>query len=266
MARFAILHEGWLTHCETSADEIAVLTVLALHASRNGTCFPTQGLLASLLGRSRPWVVKVLNKLVEIGLVERTHRIRSDGGDRSCLYRLVPPADAKTSPDSPPVEKDISKYNVDSIEYMACQQHDTGCHTVDTVTPDQEHNNRTLTASASDILPSSFVPQFPPLIIPPDDFQPSDSDILWAITAHPDADLQAHTERFVNRCQAKGYRFRPEGIGRAWRSWLTDDTARAKAVVPRSGGSSRTTAAHVKFEAWAGVAARYSMGGARHAA
>ena len=265
MARLAILHEGWLTHSETGADEIAVLSVLALHASKAGTCFPTQGLLATLLGRSRPWVVKVLNRLVEIGLVERTHRTRTDGGDRSCLYRLVPPADVQTPAVRIPVENEIQHDGDSHHDVTAGQQHDTRSHPHDSITPDQELKQDAHTASASDALPSSLVNQPSELIVPSDDWQPSDDDLIWACSAHPTADLQAHTDRFVNRCQAKGYRYRPDGIGRAWRSWLTDDLARAKAA-PRWGGSSRSMAAQIKFDAWAGVAARHSTHGVRYAA
>ncbi len=253
MSRIAVLHEHFIAHPNTTADEIAVLTTLALHASRtDSTCFPTQGLLATLLGRSRPWVNKVINRLVELGLVERTHRTRNDGGDRSCLYRLVLPAGV-----SNPVPK--AKGTV-----IASQQHDTGSHTDDSITPVQELKQDAQTASASDILSPSSINRPSELVMPSDDWQPSDDDLIWACNTHPTADLQAHTDRFLNRCQAKGYRYRPDGIGRAWRSWLTDDLARAKSA-PRWGGSSRSMAAQAKFDAWAGVAARHSAHGVRYA-
>ena len=236
-------------HPDTGVDEISVLSVLALHASKDGTCFPSQGLIADILGRSRPWVCKVIARLVELGLVERTHRQRSDGGERSCFYRLVPPRDEiDASPQAPLISTE-----------------NTRSHHRDSLKTTPEHNKWTHTAGANKISHSSAFTLLSPPEQPPEDWQPSDADLLWAIGKFPDANLQMLTERFVLRCRAKGYRFRSLSDG--WRSWIADDIRALAAqggVSKRRSGGSGPSAAHVKFEAWACVARRAS--GDRYAA
>ena len=242
MPRVAVLYESWLTHSDVGADEIAVLAVLALHTNKSSRCWPTQGLLARLLGRSRPWVNKVIGKLVELGIVVRTHRTRDDGGDRACLYTLVTPVEQRQAQDS--IVSDA----------------DTGSHTRDSVKDSSEHKSETHTARPA---PNVNVVQLD-LQTPESDWQPSDADLCWAMDRHPDVDLSTSVERFVNRCRAKGYRYRD--LGAAWRSWLFDDTkAGGRFGVAKPGpGGDRGLAAQAKFDAWASVAAR--VGSAHHAA
>jgi len=242
MPRVAVLHESWLTHSDVNADHIAVLAVLALHAHKStSSCWPTQGLLGRLLGRSRPWVNRVIGELVELGIVVRTHRTRDDGGDRACLYTLVAPVERSQAQD--PIVSDA----------------DTRSHSGDSVKEIPEHKSGTHTARpASDV----NVVQLD-LQTPEPDWQPSDNDLCWAMDRHPDVELQASVERFVLRCRAKGYRYRD--LGAAWKSWLADDQragGRFGAVKPDAGGG-RASAAQAKFDAWASVAAR--AGSARHA-
>ncbi|MEI6558941.1 MAG: helix-turn-helix domain-containing protein [Rhodospirillaceae bacterium] len=232
MSRIAILYEQWFTHAEVGADEIAVLAALALHADRAGRCFPTQGLIASVLNRSRPWVNKIIGRLVELGLVGRTHRTRDDGGDRSCLYHLIQPS---------PIGS----------------RENTRSHPDDSVKTDQEINQETLPAATPDVfMPSSDEP-----VSPDQDWQPADNDLCWAMTRFPDADLQALSERFVARCRAKGYRYRD--LGAAWRSWLLDDVGKTGTAVPNRTDKRPPPASYGRYEAWARAA---SHGGGRHAA
>ena len=215
MSRVAILHEYWLTHPDVGADEIAVLAVLALHANRSGSCFPTQGLLASLLGRSRPWVNKTIGKLVALGLVIRTHRVRDDGGDRACLYQLV-----------------FSTGDTPVIHHSDCPPRNTGVGSCDTESPahdtvkaSSEHNNSSHSPpspSTSTSCAGNSALAAVPLQTPSLDWQPTADDCCWAAERFPAADLTTVTERFVQRCRAKGYRY--QDLSAAWRSWLTDDT------------------------------------------
>lgn len=175
MSRVAIIQEGWVRHGEVGPDELAVLCVLALHANRDGECWPTQGLLAKLLGRSRPWVRRVIGQLVEIGLVKKTHRVRDDGGDRACLYKLVSASD------------------------MAESNGDTRRHAHDSIT-DKPESNRDAQQTRVPVIVDLD------LKTPDENWQPSDTDLVWALDRFPTADLQASVDRFVSRCRARGYR------------------------------------------------------------
>ena len=231
MPRVAVLQEGWLTPSDVGADEIAVMAVLALHANKSGSCWPTQGLIARMLGRSRPWVNKVIGTLVELGLVVKTNRSRDDGGDRACLYQLVAPENAVVHGEN------------------------TGCRAADSITTNIGNKQDTHAPPTSEIIQLD-------LKTPETDWQPSDDDLCWALDRFPNADLQSSVERFVMRCQAKGYRYR--NLGAAWRSWLADDQRNGgRFGVTRPGYSGgRSSAAQAKFDTWATVAAR--AGSAHH--
>ena len=273
MARLAILPEAYLSHAEVGADEIAVLAALSLHTNKTGTCFPSQGLLARLLNRSRPWVNKVISRLVDLGLIERTHQSRHDGGERACLYRLIGlPLESKSP--SPALSETSSSSDSD----RASQQIDTACHADDSIKIEQENQTGTHTASdsiisndGSEVLPPG-IPGALPLqmtiepakpAIPSLDWVPSDADLIYVLerfpTIQPDT-LTEMNERFLLRCQAKGYKYLD--ISSGWRAWLADDLRKANESGQR--GSSRGSSAQAKFDVWAtvaGQASRESMRG-----
>ena len=264
MARIAILHESWLTCGEVGSDEIAVLAVLALHADKNGACWPSQGLLARLLNRSRPWVNKIITRLVDLGLLRRTHRHRDDGGNRACLYHLVAPSDTsrpkvfhKEAAPSIPSEPVLSPPTARSVTDSPCSAPNTGSPGDDSITNKPEHQQDAPPAASPSILINSPVSAQ----IPDAHWQPSDADLIWALDRYPNTDLTAITERFLNRCRAKGYRY--HDIGAAWRSWLIDDADKEKHSKPY-GFDSRTrydrssSAAQDRFKAWGSVAARHA--------
>jgi len=222
-ARIAIIHEQWITNESVGADEIAVLAILALHANKERRCFPSQGLIADLLKRSRAWVSRVISRLVDAGIVEKTHRRRSDGGRSSCLYRLI---EGAKSSDSAPCSEGETPYAPTQTITVKIKQQGAPCES--------------------------------PLTSPDEDWQPTNQALLWALDRFPTADLQALTERFVNRCIAKGYRYRD--LSAAWRSWLADDLLTGNKA-NRSGGHSRQAVGQTRFDAWACVANRSTGSG-----
>jgi DNA-binding MarR family transcriptional regulator len=238
--RIAILYESWLTHEKVGADEIAVLAVLALHAGKDGACWPSQRLLAHLLGRSRPWVNKVIRTLVALDLLEKADRSRNDGGRRTSWYRLAVPARQTCSTDDTirPAEDTIRP-----AEDIACRDADNG-------TVKQELITDALPASA----PRAVSPVVSLAMTPTADWQPGDDDLLFAVERFPHADLTAATEKFVSKCRARGYRY--HDLGAAWRVWLAEDQdAQARAENPKA------AAAKGRFAVWASVAQRARTGG-----
>ena len=201
------------------------------------------------------WVNKVISKLVEIGLVERTHRTRDDGGDRACLYRLIAPMDIKTPCPAPEAAESPTDNTVSS-------EGNTPSHNRDSITTELEIIQDSPPAGArEDSIIRSFQAE-----IPAEDWQPSDADLLWAMERYPDADLTSVTERFVNRCRSKGYRYKD--LGSAWRSWLADDHGKVHQPprgISRGRGIQKQSAAQSRFDAWASVAQQASRE-VRHAA
>ena len=87
-----------LTDCEAvGLDEIGVLAVMSTYADRDGHCRVSQSTLAHILKRSRPWVIKTINTLEGLGLVERAQVLRPEDRRpaRLCLPAALRPADRR---------------------------------------------------------------------------------------------------------------------------------------------------------------------------
>ena len=276
--RVAILHACFFEHPEIDADCIAVLACLALHADKDGICWPSQGLLARLLNRSRPWVCGIISRLVEIGVIEKSDRFRDDnGGRRTSLYRLVTP---ETKPVTDSVAGRDTESTVSRAYDIGSQGGDIPCHAND-INNKQEIQQDAHTAGARD--DESFletvksepvqeaavkvaIPEIRVAVTPDENWQPSDDSLIYAIERFPDVDVQVFTEKFVNRCRAKGFRY--FCLDSAWRTWLVEDQEAKAAGVSRFGyGKGKPSAAQVKFDAWASVARQASQTqGGRYAA
>ena len=255
--RIAVLHAAWIEHPEMGADEISVLAVLALHADRNGSCFPSQGLLARLLGRSRPWVCKVIRKLSEIGILLKTNQTRQhDGGNRACLYKLTAPESKTTSP-----ALDSSQSPQPDI---ASQSKNRVCPESDIITPEIKQREEPSPARVAEdknyvSQDSTSTPQL--ATIPAEDWKPTDQTLIWALDHHPDTDLQAARDKYVNKCRAKGYRYICHDS--AFRTWLAEDASRAISQTPLL-NRGKVSPAYARFATWRTVAAQ--AGERRHAA
>lgn len=262
--RVAVMYADWISHPDTGVDEIAVLTVLALHADREGVCWPSQALLARLLNRSRPWVNKVVTRLCALDLLRKTRRQRQDGGNRSCLYQLVYPSGVPSAARAPlnnaatinvahqsgPVAEAATEQAWEATSSsdpgpVPCPDNDRGGSGFDSggfaqdnrkipFEPLQEDSLSAATAAApaSSISPESI------LVLPlAEDWQPSAADLRWAAQYFPESDLVQHTQRFISRCRAKGYSYRDPAA--AWRAWLIDDSSQP--AVPRFVSGRRTS-------------------------
>ena len=69
--------------------EKAVLMALANYADANGECYPSYGKIADDCEVSRRTVIRVMDRLCEMGLVEKTANTRQSGGDTANVYRLT---------------------------------------------------------------------------------------------------------------------------------------------------------------------------------
>ncbi|WP_311590802.1 helix-turn-helix domain-containing protein [Trueperella bernardiae] len=78
----------WLLTQGLSAHALAVYVVLSAHAARDGSCWPSQGRIAEIVGLSRPTVRKALDELRAADAVEWISQTGEDGAQRSNLYRI----------------------------------------------------------------------------------------------------------------------------------------------------------------------------------
>lgn len=69
--------------------EKAVLMTLANYADAAGECYPSYARIAEDCEISRRTVIRVMDRLCEMGLVEKTANTRKSGGDTSNVYRLT---------------------------------------------------------------------------------------------------------------------------------------------------------------------------------
>jgi hypothetical protein len=176
---------AWRDNDEIDAGMLAVLAVLASYADALGVCWPSQGKIAQKCRRSRSWVILQINKLEALGILTRTNRQRRDGGERSCLYRLI---------------------GHDTL--FAEPQELTGG-----VNPDSTITNQSITT----LSPEREGPE----IVVQTGWYPTDADLdkLWI--ERPDlvgrlARVGKSTRRFVEH-----FRNRPvDDIGAAWLAWM----------------------------------------------
>lgn len=69
--------------------EKAILMALANYADANGECWPSYKTLADDCEVSRRTVIRVMERLVESGLIEKRPDSRTNGGDTSNIYRIA---------------------------------------------------------------------------------------------------------------------------------------------------------------------------------
>jgi hypothetical protein len=230
-ARWGIVRAEWLFHPDIGVDELAMLACLSTYLNRQGYCWPSQKTLAARLKKSRPWVIKVLNRLVETGLVVRTRRERKDGGLRSCLYRMPTPdftgavvLDDKPSTNAP---ADAQEHPERVPSEQACPERDRDCrdgdmnhqHKIqDSLSQERASAQNGERASGKAI--QEMVRRQGVARQVPDGWTPSAADLAWAAEAHPDMDAEALTRAFVHASWAKGYTY--VNLGCAWRSWFAN--------------------------------------------
>lgn len=75
----------WLLETEISANQLRLYTAMGKFTdNETGWCYPGKKALAEILGCSERIITEWMNKLVEVGAVQRIHR-----GHKTNLYRLV---------------------------------------------------------------------------------------------------------------------------------------------------------------------------------
>jgi len=258
MTRWGRVPAWWLLHPDVGADQFCVLAALATYADEHGVCVPSQATLARHLRRSRPWVNRVVAQLAAAGFLEKTGRLRGNGGTTSCLYRLrLTLADeASLDTDALPLARPTQATpDVDMTRPMP--QADTPSQAGDTNQLQFEQNNAPAPHAATPIHDADTEV--------PADWEPSATDTARASRLCPGADLPGHTAHFRARCRARGYRYRTGHLGDAWLAWLLEDHGASPGGVigrtptgPRStaGGSVRLPPSPaLRFAAWAASAA-----------
>ncbi len=87
--RFAVVPADVVLDGELTLHQLRVLMVLALHADRDRSSFPSQGRIAELVGSSRPRVNVTLQELEARGYLRSGRRHRSDGSETSKTYEVI---------------------------------------------------------------------------------------------------------------------------------------------------------------------------------
>jgi hypothetical protein len=89
--RFAWVHESICRDRRISNAQFRTLVCLISHADKSGYCYPSVGVLAHELSRTRSTVRHHLNGLVELGVITRDPMPRKDGSrgaNRYCVAQL----------------------------------------------------------------------------------------------------------------------------------------------------------------------------------
>lgn len=95
---------AWASDIEgVPTTQKCLLVMLANYAGSDGTCFPSQDLLAKKVGCTVKTIQNTIPKLVEAGLITVEERRTPDGRQTSSLYTLLPSENASRS--TPRVEE-----------------------------------------------------------------------------------------------------------------------------------------------------------------
>ena len=230
--RLSILPAWLVMHAELAANDLGLLTLIALHADRNGSCFPSQGTLASQLKRSRTWVCRRVAFLVSVGILHKIQQPnRQDGGHSTCRYTIVGYAAFMQT---------LANRN---RRGSACADQHSPCAPEAHRKAGSEGFNSLHTPGEPELEPAE------PTATLSADWLPSPDDLSHARTIHPgitDAALDQHTRRFIARCLAKGYHYADPNT--AWRAWLATDLP--KAHTPGQRAQPRPVAAPSLLAAW----------------
>ena len=87
--RFAVVPADVVLDGDLTLHQLRVLMVLALHADRDRSSFPSQRRIAELVGSSRSRVNATLQELEAEGYVRSGRRHRSDGSETSKTYEVI---------------------------------------------------------------------------------------------------------------------------------------------------------------------------------
>jgi hypothetical protein len=196
--RYGRVLASWLDHPDVDASALAVLAALATYADSNGLCWPHPKTIADKLKKSRPWVLGVLNRLVEAGLIERRPR-RSHAKSGAWEFVLIGFASS------------ISGTPTD----IACQPADSPCQQADRK---QNHQNpeSSLKDAESRFLHKAGKEQGE--VVEPT-WIPTVADMAFAAACRPDlspSDIARMTENFLLTYRGQ----RLADLSGRWRKWL----------------------------------------------
>ncbi|MDR3737173.1 MAG: helix-turn-helix domain-containing protein [Acidobacteriaceae bacterium] len=223
--RFGLLPAAWVTRDDLGLDEIGVLACLSIYADRDGWCFPKQATLARHLKRSRPWIIKILNRLVDYGLIERFHQFSANGAQLACRYRLLRNQDPTPSchDQDAPVPESKGECHPENTKQDQIQHINslprTSSKVTDSVTPSSSPAQLHLKSTTQTLTPP---PSAKTLVART--WQPTSDDLTWAQARYPRVALEYFTEKFINACHAKDYRYVDHSS--AWRLWLSEENPR----------------------------------------
>ena len=256
LTRFGMVPAALLHHPEIGVDEFAVLAALATYADRQGWCRVSQATLAERLKRSRPWIIKIINRLVTLTLIDREARFDRHGGQRTNLYQLRfdrLPASSENHPESSQMAfGTIASPSSETSSLSDTQISQTDLCSAPSEVPDVSHPSAAAKIQQNqpdrvsipchgdaprhgdDRTHTDLLAKIPSLSRKRDDFRqipkpipadwsPSPEDIVWAQQHHPNIDPDAVTKCFTTKGREKRYLY--TDFHQAWRHWISKQSA-----------------------------------------
>jgi hypothetical protein len=241
---------------------IAAYAMLTAFAGPDGLARITAGIIGPKCGRDRTWATRHLNRLAEIGLIEKVRR------GACTIYRLLDQVrrSPRTDRPAPAAATPVGQHEAAAEEPPeTCEPVHRTCEPVHTIQTQIHQESGELTQRAREAGPESgSMAQDRVAKRPiPADWMPSEAVLVEATNSFPAADISWHVQRFVRRCAAGGYVYADPN--QAWLDWvLADEPKRAARTARESrGGQNRVSAAETRFSAWAAAASRRSSAGDR---
>jgi hypothetical protein len=231
---------------------IATYAILSTYAGPDGMARITAGTIGPKCGRDRTWATRQLNRLAEIGLIQKIRR------GTCTIYRLLDqvsrtPRKERNTPAAavPFVEIDVAHselHQPEPSEPRTCEPVHVNCEPVHTKQIQIHTESERLTQRArSSVHEFGLEERKRVQWTPSTNWMPSESVLTEAKNTFPAADLSWHVARFIRRCHSHGYAYVDPNL--AWLDWfLTDEPKRAASV--SRGEQNRQAPGENRLVAW----------------
>ncbi len=194
-----------------------ILILLADHADESDECFSSLRLLGINSEQSKSTILRKIQYLADADMIEVNHRVDDAGRNSANSYRLLTTHGVTVTP--PGITADTTRSLTKLKKKEEGEEEREG------------EERRFSLQSNGDDTPPMKKPKRGKSTPLPDDFKPTDRNILWAATIISPSRIPIETEKFCDHARANG-RLAIDWQA-AWRNWIRIAAERQPPQQPR---------------------------------
>lgn len=202
-SRHCVIQTRWFDLPMFGVAEAALVAALDAFSDKDGWCWPSQGTLATMLKKSRPWVIETMKALVGMGIIEKQSRKSPDGNTITCMYRVL------------------------HDSFRECQQDDTPCQPTDHPCQPTDTNKTIEHITSNEVIKTKKASRLP------SNWEPDDELLGWARREFPTVNTATATDSFRDYWTAlAGARGVKADWRATWRNWIRNQVNYGKRPGP----------------------------------